>query len=400
MNDPHMHHLAIRNTAHGLRHAKRLGVASLGLLLIGGALRLAFNIHDAQALQQRTEAAIERTVTIVHARNGELKRNIDLPGTLRGSSETVIYARSAGYLGAWHKTIGDRVRKGELLARIDAPEQEQELAQARAAREQIKVRLNLARQTYERWSGLRALDSVSQQDFEDKRGARDQAAADFAAAEANVRRLEQLEGFRRIVAPFDGVITRRSVDVGHLISAGGKELFAMAQTDQLRLSLWVPQAYAGEIREGQEVGVRLNEMSGGKLTARIEHVAGAIDPTTRARQIDVLLPNPDGKIRPGSYVTVSIGLVSGVKALVVPANVVLIGQEGPRILTVSGESQLSFRKVKLGRDLGREIEVLNGITADDALVSSPADALMEGEKVQTRELPSLKVAAGQSAGKL
>lgn len=395
-NDPNIHSLAVSGPHRTLRHARRFGALGLGLLLIGGGLRLGLNFGEAQALQQRTAESIQRTVSIVHARAGEVRRSVDLPGSLRGGSETVIHARSAGYVAGWYKTIGDRVKKGELLARIDAPEQEQELAQARAVRDQIKVRLAQAKQTFERWEGLRALDSVSPQEFEDKRSARDQAAADFAAADANVKRLEQLEGFRRIVAPFDGVITRRSIDVGNLISAGGKELFALAQTDPLRLSLWVPQAYAGEVRAGQEVGIRLNEMPGSKITARIEHVAGAIDATTRSRQIDVVLPNADGKLLPGSYVTVNLGLVSGVKALIVPTNVVVLAADGPRIIAVDADSQLVFRKVKLGRDLGREIEVLGGIAAEDALVSSPADALMEGEKVAARELASLKLAADKS----
>lgn len=367
-----------------LRHAKHVGLAGLAFLLLGGGLRLGLNFNDAQALQQRTVDSAQRTVTIVHPRSGEVKRSIDLPGTLRGGSETVIHARSAGYVAAWYKTIGDRVKKGELLARIDAPEQEQELAQAKAAREQIKVRAAQTAQTFERWNGLRAKGVVSLQDFEDKRATRDQATADLVATDANVRRLEQMEGFRRIVAPFDGVVTRRSIDVGNLISAGGKELFALAQTDPLRLSAWVPQAYAGEVREGQEVTIRLGEMPGSKFTARIEHVAGAIDATTRSRQIDVILPNQDGKLLPGSYVTVSLDLARSAQALIVPANVVILGHDGPRIATVDADQRVQFRPVKLGRDLGRELEVLGGISAQDALVSSPADALMEGEKVATR----------------
>lgn len=397
MNDPQLHPLAnTANPHHTVRYVRRVGAAGLALLLVGGGLRLAFNFQEAQALQHRTVDSLPYTVSVVHGKAGQLKRSVELPATLRGGSETTIYARSAGYVSAWYKTIGESVKKGELLARIDAPEQEQELAQARAAREQIKVRLSQARQTFERWDGLRAIDGVSQQDFEDKRSARDQAAADFLAADANVKRLEQLEGFRRIVAPFDGIITRRSIEVGNLISAGGKELFAIAQNDTLRLSLWVPQVYAGEVREGQEVSIKVNELPGQKIAARIEHVAGALDPLTRSRQIDVVLPNPERKLLPGTFVEVGISLQSGVKALVVPANTVIIGQEAPRIATVDGENRLLFKKVRLGRDLGREIEILDGIDATDALVANPASALQEGEKVQPRELASLSVAAGKT----
>lgn len=399
MNDPQIHPLAISaNPHHTLHYVRRIGTAGLALLLVGGGLRLVFNFQEAQALQERTVSSLPYTVSIAHAKAGQLKRSVELPATLRGGSETTIYARSAGYVSAWYKTIGESVKKGELLARIDAPEQEQELAQARAAREQIKVRLSQARQTFERWDGLRAIDGVSQQDFEDKRSARDQAAADFMAADANVKRLEQLEGFRRIVAPFDGIITRRSIEVGNLISAGGKELFAIAQNDTLRLTLWVPQVYASEVREGQEVSIKVNELPGQKIAARIEHVAGALDPVTRSRQIDVVLPNDERKLLPGSFVAVGINLQSGVKALVVPANTVIISQDAPRIATVDGENRLLFKKVKLGRDLGREIEILDGIATEDALIANPSSSLLEGAKVTPRELASLAVAAGKTTG--
>jgi membrane fusion protein, multidrug efflux system len=369
-----------------LRQARRFGAILLGILTIGGGLRLAFNYRDAQALQQYTAASAEHTVATVKARQGELKRNLVLPATLRGSNETVVYARSAGYLKAWYKTIGEHVEKGQLLAVVDAPEQEQELAQARAVREQIKVRLALAKQTEARWETLRQSDSVAAQDVEEKRSARALAEADLAAADASVKRLEQLEGFRRIVAPYAGVVTRRSAEVGNLISAGGKELFAITQTDSLRLTVWVPQTYASDIKPGQEVGIKIAEYPGKKFAASVENVAGAIDPVNRSRQVDLVLPNPDGKLLPGTYVEVAISLSSGVNALVVPANVLVMGQEGPRIATVDHDSRLNFKSVRLGRDLGRQVEILDGIDPGDTLVQSPSDALVEGEKVVTREI--------------
>lgn len=385
--------------AHALRHARRCGGLALACLLAGGGLRLAFNYHEAQALQQYTASAAERSVAVVKARRGELRRSLSLPASLRGSNESVIYARSAGYLKAWYKTIGERVEKGQLLALIDAPEQEQELAQARAGLEQIRVRLGLARQTEARWEILRQSDSVSAQDMEEKRSARALAEADLAVAAANLRRLEQLEGFRRVVAPFAGVVTRRSAEIGNLISAGGKELFALTQTDPLRLTVWVPQAYAGEVQAGQEVSVKVAELPGRKFAARIEHVAGAIDPVNRSRQVDLVLPNPDGKLLPGTYVEVGMTLSNGVEALIVPANVVINGPEGPRVATVDGGQRIVFRPVRLGRDLGREIEILEGIGKDDALVQNPADALLAGEKVVVREIVARAGASAPGTGK-
>lgn len=395
-DDSVLHPLAVKPPPNSLLHARRFGAVCLGVLLVGGGLRLTFNYREAHALQQHTLASAERTVATVKAKTGELRRSLLLPATLRGSNETVVYARSAGYLKAWYKTIGERVEKGQLLALIDAPEQEQELAQARAVREQIKVRLALSKQTEARWETLRQTDSVSQQDMEEKRSARALAEADLAAADANVKRLEQLEGFRRIVAPFAGVVTRRSAEVGNLISAGGKELFAITQTDALRLTIWVPQSYAGEIKVGQEVSIKVSEFPGKRFTASIENVAGAIDPVNRSRQVDLILPNPDGKLLPGTYVEAGISLSNGINALIVPANVVVAGQDGPRIVTVDADSRLAFRPVKLGRDLGREVEILDGIAASDTLVQSPADALMDGERVVAREVPG-KAAKGKLA---
>lgn len=385
-DDSILHPLVVKSTSDSLHQARRVGAIFLGVLLVGGGLRLALNHRDALALQQHTADSALRTVAVVKPRTGELKRSLLLPATLRGSNETVVYARSAGYLKAWYKTIGERVEKGQLLALIDAPEQEQELAHARAVREQIKVRLALARQTEARWETLRQSDSVSQQDMEEKRSARALAEADLAAADANVKRLEQLEGFRRVVAPFAGIVTRRSAEVGNLISAGGKELFAITQTDTLRLTIWVPQSYAGEIKVGQEVNIKVSEFPGKRFTASIENVAGAIDPVNRSRQVDLILPNPDAKLLPGTYVEAGISLSNGINALIVPANVLSSGQEGPRIATVDADSRLVFRQVKLGRDLGREVEILDGIAVGDRLVQSPADVLVDGERVVVREL--------------
>jgi RND family efflux transporter MFP subunit len=381
---------------HSLRLARRGGSALLLLLLLGGGLRLAFNYRDASALQSRTAASLTRSVNTSHARLGAAQRSVALPATLQGNRETVIYARSNGYLSGWYKTIGDRVKQGELLATVEAPEQTQELAQARASREQFKAKLAMSGLTRERWEGLRQQDAVSQQDLDEKRSAYRQAEADFAAADANVKRLEQLESFRRIVAPFAGVITRRSVDVGALVAPGGKELFAISQSDPLRLSLWVPQAYASEIEAGQEVSVRLDEYPGQSFKARIDHLSGAIDSSNRARQIDILLPNPEGKLLPGAYAEVAIGLKRAVNTLVIPPNALIFGQEGPRVAVVGADNRLEFRPLHIGRDLGKEVEVIAGLTAADQLVLNPSDLLESGELVQPQ---AVQVAAEGKAGK-
>ena len=382
--------LAAHTGGRTLRYARFAGFSLIGLLLAGGGLRLAFQHQEARALEQRTAASLTRNVSTVVARPGDGKRSVTLPATLQGRSEITLLARSGGYLAAWHKTIGQRVKKGELLATIEAPEQDQELAQARAAREQVRARLELTRDTLKRWEHLASLDSVARQDLDEKRSAAAQARADLAAVDANVGRLEQLKQFRRIHAPFDGVITRRSVEVGDLIAANGKELFALAQTDPLRLTLWIPQVYASEISQGQEVTLRIPENPGRKLSARVAHAAGALDPVTRTRQVELELPNPDGKLLPGTYGEVTFSLPSSVKALLVPTNVLVTGQDGNQVVVVDKDRKVGFRKVTLGRDLGRDIEVLAGLEAGEVLVSSPSDLLVDGETVNPKALPDKK----------
>jgi len=367
--------------------ARRSGLGLLLFLLLAGGWRLAINQSEAKSLRERTEAGLSRSVIAVRSKPGEVSRKIVLPASLRGNTETQLYARSNGYLSAWHKTIGDQVKKGDLLAVIDVPELEQELAQAHAATTQIKVRLELARSTLKRWTLLKDTDSVIQQEFDEKRSAVLQAEADLAAAQVNVKRLEKVEDYRRIVAPFSGVIMRRSVDVGSLINAGSQELFALTQIDPLRLTVWVPQAYADDVKVGQDVAVRPADAQGKPVSARVEHVAGALDPVNRSRQVDIALPNKEGKLLPGSYVEIAINVVgSKASPLVVPANVLVIDQAGTHVVVVDAEKRIAFRPVKLGRDFGREVEVLEGMGPSDVLVASPSDLLVEGETVSVVEV--------------
>jgi RND family efflux transporter MFP subunit len=361
--------------------------------LVTGVWRLGLNQVEARSLQERNAASLTRSVIGVHTRPGEATRKILLPASLRGNTEIQIYARTNGYLSAWYKTIGDQVKKGDQLAVIDVPELEQELAQAHAAIAQIKVRLEFARTTLKRWAQLKDTDSVIQQEYDEKRNAVLQAEADLTAAEVNVKRLEKVESYRRIVAPFSGVITRRTLDVGSLITTGTQELFALTQTDPLRLTVWVPQVYAEYVKVGQEVAVRQIESRDKPIIAHIEHVAGTLDPVNRSRQVDISLNNADNHLLPGSYVEVSINIVGKVSPMVAPVNVLVIDQAGTHVVTVDAENRVAFRPVTLGRDFGREIEILDGIAPNDLLVASPSDLLVEGEKVsvvETKEKPKEK----------
>jgi membrane fusion protein, multidrug efflux system len=372
------------------RSALRKGLWALALFLlllgIGALSRVAVNFAHSRELVALAESERERSVTVVSPQPGNAARTLALPATLRGSTEASLYARTGGYVGVWHKTIGDAVSKGELLAVIEAPELQQELAQARAARDQIKAKLGLASSSAARWEALKGRDAVSQQEVDEKRSAVQQATADFAAAQANVRRLEQLDSFRRIVAPFSGRVIRRNVDVGALVSAGnsgaGRELFALAQTDPLRLVVAVPQSYVTAVKAGQDVGIAVPDQPGLKITGKVARLAGAIDSTTRSMQVEIQVPNPKGQLIPGAYAQVSIPLSSSGEALLVPPNALIFGSEGPRVATVGGDGRVAIKPVVLGRDFGKSVEVLSGVSVKDRVVANPADGLQAGEQVR------------------
>lgn len=368
------------------RHIKKITFILLGVLFLGGATRALVNKQDADALETYTASTLERRVLITKPKPGALQQNLRLPTSLRGNTEAVIYSRTSGYISAWHKGIGDYVKRGELLATIDAPEQEQQLAQARAEREQIAAQLDLAEKTLVRWEALAQKENaISAQDLDEKRSGVRQSRADLNAADANVKRLNNLENFRHILAPFDGIITRRSIEVGDYINQGSKELFAITQTNPLRASIWIPQAYADNLQTDTEVKLNLREQQDKLLTSRIERIAGGIDPGTRSRQVDLLLPNPDNDLLPGAYAEVNIPVTSSIETLVVPAASLIIRDQTQRVAIVKPDNSISFREIKLGRDLGRDVEVLAGISSTDILVVSPPDQLMENELVKTLE---------------
>ncbi|MFT3931024.1 MAG: efflux RND transporter periplasmic adaptor subunit [Spongiibacteraceae bacterium] len=364
---------------------KRRNAAIALATLFGAAigLRVIANVKDSSALIASTNAALERTVMITHAKPGALKSTLVLPTTLRGNSETTIVARSNGYVVSIKKDIGDSVKQGDVLATISAPEQDQELAQAQANYAQTKERADLAQLTADRYESLRLKDGITQHELEEKRSELRQARSNLAAAQAEVNRLDQLRGLRSIAAPFSGVITHRSIDIGDLVTAGNKALFTLTQIDPLKLTIWVPQANAGQIKIGQTVKVELNEHQHDSFDAKVDRVAGGIDTQTRSRQVDLVLPNADGKLLPGAYAEANIELANGTEALVAPSSVLISTSEGFQVAVVDKENRIAFRDIKIGRDLGREIEVLHGIEPSDTLIVSPSDLLVEGETVKT-----------------
>lgn len=375
-----------------VKRTVQVGIAVLLLLAGGASLRTYLHLAQARQLDDTTREQAVRSLLTTRAKLAPTQRSITLPATLRGSTEAAVYARTSGYLQRWTRDIGEAVSKGELLAVIDTPEVDQDLAQALAGREQIKARLALASSSLGRWEGLRERDAVSQQELDERRAAHQQASADLAATEAQIRRLQQLQSFNRITAPFDGVIVRREIETGALVSAGSgtatRELFYIAQTNPLKLTVAVPQAYASGVKVGQQVDVRLVERGGQPIKGTVARSAGAIDTATRSMQVEVVLPNKGGDLLPGAYAEVSLPLKGGgAGGMSLPPQVLQFRQDGPRVAVVTAGGTIDLRSVKLGRDFGRSIEVLSGVTPEDAVVLNPPDAIEQGETVLAREAP-------------
>ena len=375
--------------------------ALLILLLLGlGAGRTLFSrAANARELAEVSAEQGKLYVKVAQARRGDKGQTIALPGTLQGQVQAPISARAAGYLKRWNKDIGESVKKGELLAEIDSPEIDQQLSQAIAAREQAASTLGLARSTAARWEGLRKQDVVSQQDLDEKRSAVQQQQSNVAAADANVQRLRQLEAFKRVVAPFAGVVTRRNVDVGDLID-GSRVLFTLAQGDNLRIYVNVPQSYAQLIKPGQQVVITQSELRGQRFAGQVVRTAGAIDTATRTLQVEVSLSNREGRLMPGSYVQVALPMQAS-KALMVPTNALLIRQEGTLVAVVTGNDKrqgvVKLRKINVGRNYGPDFEVLDGLAEAERVVLNPPDGMTDGQAVVVIPNPPPAGASGASA---
>lgn len=365
--------------------ARTLIGAVLLVLITAGLVTFLSRKNEADALAKETEAISVPTVAVVQPQAEPGNDELVLPGNLQAFTESPIFARTNGYLVRWYKDIGSKIQKGELLAAIDTPEIDQELSQARASREQIKAQMELAKISADRWAGLRKSDSVSQQEADQQASGYQQAQANLAAAEANVRRLAQLESFKNVYAPFSGVLTRRNVDPGALINAGagaaGKELFDIARVDPLRVYVNVPQAYAPMMKAGMKAAITLQEFPGQKFLGTIARTADAIDPGTRTLMTEIDVPNKDGRLLPGSFGQVHFATGTSVPRITIPVNSMLFRAEGPRVAVVDKDSRVQLRPITIGRDFGATLEILGGLDANDQIIINPADSLEEGQQV-------------------
>lgn len=366
--------------------AKLLVGLVLVILIVAGLITFVTRKSETDALANETDAAAIPTVAVVQPAAEPADNELVLPGNLQAYIESPIFARTNGYLLRWYKDIGSKVKKGELLASIDTPEVDQELSQARAGREQIKAALGLAKISADRWANLRRSDSVSQQEADQQASGYQQAQANLAAADANVRRLEEMESFKNVYAPFSGVITRRNVDPGALINSGaqanGRELFDIARVDPLRVYVSVPQAYASSMKVGVKAIVTLQEFPGQKFSGIVVRTADAIDMATRTLNTEVDVPNRDSKLLPGSFGQVHFTVGNPVQRITIPTNAMLFRAEGAQVAVVGPDNRVQLRSIVIGRDFGTTLEILGGIDDNDQIVINPSDSLEAGQQVR------------------
>lgn len=335
----------------------------------------------------RKSSADDSIVTVVTAKPqlSAAGDELVLPGIVQAYIEAPIYARTSGYLKSWTRDIGSRVHKGELLAEIETPEVDRQLAQAQADLATAQANLALANITNDRWQGLLKTQAVSKQDADNKAGDAAAKAATVESARENVARLNDLESFKRVLAPFDGVITARNTDIGSLINAGqasGSELFRLADVHKLRIYAQVPEAYAQATQTGLKAELHFIERPGAAYAADTIRTSNALDPTARTLQVELQLDNREAQLFPGSYAEVHFKLPSSSRTLRLPANTVLFRPEGLEVAVVETNNTIKIKRIDQGRDFGKTIEVLRGVDPDDAVVVNPPDSIEDGMPVR------------------
>jgi RND family efflux transporter MFP subunit len=337
------------------------------------------------SLAATTKTLAMQNVNVIHAELGNPTTELTVPGTAQAFSESPIYARINGYVRAWNADIGAHVSKGQLLAVIEAPEVDQELSHARAMLTQAQANLQLATVTAARYRELIQSNSVSQQEVDNNNQNLNSQTANVQAATAEVGRLEQMQGFEKIYAPFDGVITARKTEVGDLINAGnsglGAELFRISNINTMRVYVNVPEMYSEAIASGVGASMEVASLPNRQFTGSVARTSHAIGMNSRTLLTEVDVPNPKGELFPGAYAQVHFHLALKVVPLVLPGNTILFQAQGPQVGVVNSQNHVELRKVTLGRDFGNRVEILSGISQPDAVIANPPDYLVDGMSV-------------------
>ncbi|QHJ00498.1 efflux RND transporter periplasmic adaptor subunit [Xylophilus rhododendri] len=352
------------------------------------ALLLPARIHAQAGLRQQTQAQALTPVAVVHAQTGPATRELLLPARVMAFADTPIYARTSGYVKRWTVDIGAPVKAGQLLAEIEAPELDDSLRQAQAAQVRAVADADLARVTAERWQALGSTEAVTRQEIDQKVADAQAKAALVAQAQADVARLGKTASYKQVLAPFDGVVTARNLEVGTLINAGssaasaGVELFHIASSSRLRIAADVPEADAYAATVGQPATVEAPDQPGRMLAGTISRRAEAIDPVARTLHVEVDVDNREHVFLPGSFAQVRFRLADNQPRLSLPSTALLMRPEGVRVAVVRADNTIALQPVRLGRNSGTQVQVLEGLTPAMAVVLNPPDSLLAGQAVQ------------------
>jgi RND family efflux transporter MFP subunit len=372
----------------GIPSGLRTVVFVIALILIAGIVyRLVQRAHDEHHLEAVTEANGVPYVNVMRASQVAAASEIALPGNTQAFDDTPIYSRTNGYLKQWFVDIGAHVKRGQLMATIETPEVDEQLAVARADLQSAKADLDLANVTSARYQNLLKSDSVSKQETDVAVSGAAAKRAAYEAAAANVRRLEQLQSFEKIYAPYDGIVTQRNTDIGDLINAGssttsntGKELFHIASVKTLRIFVSVPEIYAPSIHNGDKATLTLDEYPDQVFTGTVERNSSAIDQNTRTLNVEVDVNNTADKLLPGAYVFVHFKLPVGMRALSIPSNTLLFRAQGLQVGIVR-DGRVHLQNITIAHDNGRTVDVASGLSPDDQIILDPSDSISEGQRV-------------------
>jgi RND family efflux transporter MFP subunit len=361
------------------------GIVCAVALLAAIAWGLHLRAANEAAVAHATQDAAILTVSVVHPVDGSKADELALPGNVEAFTDTPIYSRTNGYLKKWYFDIGAHVRKGDLLAEIETPEVDQQLDQSRAELERMQANAELAGVTSTRWQALLAKHAVSQQEADQTRANYIAAQAAVDASRANVRRLEQLQSYERIVAPFDGIITARNTDIGDLIDAGSgsnnpRELFHLDSDNRLRVYVAVPEVYSDSIHDGDSATLTQDSNPDEKISGTIVRNASAINQSTRTLNVEVDVDNSKSVLRPGAYVFVHFHLPAIGNTVTIPSNALLFRAEGLRVGVVRG-NHVELVPVTIGHDFGNSVEITSGLTPADEVILDPSDSLVSGTEV-------------------
>lgn len=371
-----------------------LVVLALALMLVAGIWR---HIQQSHAQRQFAQNTGKVSVEVLEAKRDQKPHDLLLPGNITAVQETTIYARANGYVARWLVDIGDNVKSGQLLAELETPELDKQLAAAQGTLKQSQANFELARVTAQRWQDLAQKQVVSKQDNDDRQGSYQASAATVSANKADVERLQELQAFKEITAPFDGRITSRKVDVGSLVSEGsgttGTVLFTLAQIDPLRIFIDVPQSDSTLIQVGMEAKILVRERANRDFTGKVTRTAGALDPNSRTLRVEVQIPNHDGALFAGMYAQVKFVLQDANAPIIIPADMFVFRTDGPQVAIVTKENKIHWQKIEVGRDFGNYMEVLKGLDEGAQVVLNPTDDLTEGLTVEAK--PPQKQAEAQ-----